>query len=99
MRKAFRGWLMISSILFFSAALVGCGLGGRAADEVLAQKVKHALYDHGEANLLRVDVSVEHGVVYLSGETDDGQQKHTAEQIARRISGGAKVMNKVLVEP
>jgi osmotically-inducible protein OsmY len=98
MRKASRGWLMISSILF-SAALVGCGLGGRAADEVLAQKLKHALYDHGEANLLRVDVSVEQGVVYLSGETDDGQQKHTAEQIARRISGGAKVMNKVLVEP
>ena len=98
MRKAFLGWLPISSILF-SAVLVGCGLAGRAADEVLAQKVKRALYDHGEANLLRVDVSVEHGVVYLSGETDDGQQKRTAEQIARRISGGAKVMNKVLVEP
>ena len=98
MRKAFRSWLIISSILL-SAALVGCGLGGGAADEVLAQKVKHALYDHGEANLLRVDVSVEHGVVYLSGETDDGQQKRTAEQIARRVSGGAKIMNKVLVEP
>jgi osmotically-inducible protein OsmY len=99
MRNTFRGWLMISSILFFSAAIVGCGVGGRAADEVLAQKVKRALYDHGEANLLRVDVSVEHGVVYLIGETDDGQQKCTAEQIARRIADGAKVMNKVLVEP
>lgn len=98
MLKAFRDRCMIWSILL-SAAIGGCGLGGGATDEMLAQKVKHALYDHGEANLLRVDVSVEQGVVYLSGETDDGQQKRTAEQIAQRSSGGAKVINKVLVEP
>ena len=98
MRKTFCGRFMISSILL-SVAVVGCGLGGGAADEMLAQKVKRALYDHGEANLLRVEVSVDQGVVYLSGETDEAQQKRTAEQIARRFSGDAKIVNKVLVEP
>jgi osmotically-inducible protein OsmY len=49
--------------------------------------------------LLRVEVSVEQGVVYLSGETDDAQQNEAREQIARRISCGAQVVNKVLVEP
>jgi len=93
-----RGRLIFRAI-FVSVALVGCSLGGRTADEILAQKVKHALYDYGDANLLRVDVSVEQGVVYLSGETDDSQQKRSAEHIARRMSDGAKVVNKVLVEP
>jgi osmotically-inducible protein OsmY len=98
MRKWFRHGLMILSILG-SVALAGCGLGGGSKDEMLAQKVKRALYDQNEANLLRVEVSVEQGIVYLSGETDDSQQKHTAEQIARRISDNAKVVNKVLVDP
>lgn len=98
MRKGYRDRLMIWPILC-SQVMIGCGLGGGATDEMLARKVKHALYDHGEANLLRIEVSVERGVVYLSGETDDGEQKRVAEQIARRISGGAKVVNKVLVEP
>ncbi len=98
MRKAFRDRCVIW-LIFLSTAIGGCGLGGGAKDEMLAQKVKHALYDHGEANLLRVDVSVEQGVIYLSGETDDGQQKRIAEQIAQHASGGAKVINKVLVEP
>ena len=98
MRKTFCDRCMIWSILL-CAAVGGCGFGGGVKDEMLAQKVKHALYDHGEANLLRVDVSVEQGVVYLSGETDDGQQKRIAEQIAHRTSGGATVINKVLVEP
>ena len=98
MRERFRYGLMISSI-FGSLTLAGCGLGGGHADEMLAQKVKRALYDQSEANLLRVEVSVEQGVVYLGGETDDAQQKYTAEQIARRISDKAKVVNKVLVDP
>ncbi len=98
MRRVFHGRLIGGPILL-SVFLVGCRLGGEAADEMLAQQVKHALYDHGEANLLRVEVSVEHGVVYLSGETDDAQQKRSAEQTARRIARGAKVVNKVLVEP
>jgi osmotically-inducible protein OsmY len=90
---------LICGPIYMSVFLVGCLLGGEAADELLAQQVKHALYDHREANLLRVEVSVEKGVVYLSGETDDGQQRQSAEQIARRISRDAKVVNKVLVEP
>lgn len=98
MRKGFRYGLRVSSILG-GVALAGCGLGGGEADEMLAQKVKQALYDQSEANLLRVEVSVEQGVVYLSGETDDAQQKRTAEQIARRSSDDAKVVNKVLVDP
>ena len=98
MGKGFREGLMISSVLG-SVALAGCGLGGGGADEMLAQKVKRALYDQSEANLLRVEVSVEQGVVYLGGETDDAQQKYIAEQIARRISDKAKVVNKVLVDP
>jgi osmotically-inducible protein OsmY len=98
MRRMFRGRLSGGPILL-SVFLVGCRVGGEAADEILARHVKHALYDHGEANLLRVEVSVEQGVVYLSGETDDAQQKRSAEQIARRIARGAEVVNKVLVEP
>jgi osmotically-inducible protein OsmY len=98
MRRVFRGRLIGGPILL-SVFLVGCRLSGQAADEMLAQHVKRALYDHGQANLLRVEVSVEQGVVYLSGETDDAQQKRSAEQIARRLSRGAPVVNKVLVEP
>ena len=96
MRGAFRSRLIIWPLLF---SICGCGLGKGSADEMLSGRVKQALYDHGEANLLRVDVSVEEGIIYLSGETDDAQQKRSADHIARRISGGAKVVNKVLVEP
>lgn len=87
-----------SGVMVFGV-IGACSLSGEKADEALARNVKQALYDDAEANLLRVDVSVEGGVIYLSGETDDAQQKRRAEDIARSITDGGTIVNKVLVEP
>lgn len=88
---------MIGMMVF--GVIGACSLSGEKTDEALARNVKQALYDDAEANLLRVDVSVEGGVIYLSGETDDAQQKRRAEDIARSITDGGTIVNKVLVEP
>ena len=57
------------------------------------------MYEAEEVNLLKIDVTVEEGVVYLSGETDDAQQKQVAERLAGTVPGVRRVINKVSVAP
>jgi osmotically-inducible protein OsmY len=49
------------------------------------------------ANLTRVDVDTNNGVVYLNGTVDSSAQKGRAEELARRVNGVAKVVNNLQV--
>ena len=68
-------------------------------DEALNRSVKQAFYDRDDVNLLRVDITVEDGVVYLDGEVEEMTHKIEAERAARRVEGIVGVVNKLQLLP
>lgn len=68
-------------------------------DDHMASMVRNALLDSRRLNLSRIDVSVEDGVCYLSGEASSGESKIEAEALASRVPGITQVVNKLEVQP
>jgi osmotically-inducible protein OsmY len=91
-------WLFLRVLL--AVAAIGAGAcRAQKADDELGHAVKQALYDEQAVNLLQVDVAVEGGTVYLSGEVDVYALKERAGQLAREVGGVTAVVNKVQVQP
>jgi osmotically-inducible protein OsmY len=78
-------------------ALAGCG--GSPQDETIARAVKSSMMNDPSANLQRVEVFVDHGMVYLDGEVEDKEQKDRAATIASQVSGVTQLVNKLHVIP
>lgn len=68
-------------------------------DDALAKEVRSALLESRRLNLSRIDVAVEDGTVYLSGEASNSDSKFEAEHLARRIPGVKSVVNHLEVQP
>jgi len=91
--------------LFFLAAVIGTGcqaMTGKTAgqnvdDATLTASVKAQLVADKAANLVRVDVDTNNGVVYLNGTVESGEQKDRAEQLAKRVDGVKRVVNNLQV--
>ena len=91
--------------LFVLAAVIGTGcqaMTGKTAgrnvdDATLTASVKAQLVADKAANLVRVDVDTNNGVVYLNGTVESGEQKDRAEQLAKRVDGVKKVVNNLQV--
>ena len=80
-----------------SFGLAGCVGLDYAADD-LASRIDQALLASDELNLSRIEVSVEPGVIYLSGMSDDHESKVQAEQTAQAFAGDRKIVNKIEVD-
>ena len=88
------GCLLLVGLL----SLIGCVSPQQKADDELATRIDQALLESDELNLSRVEVSVESGVVYLSGMSDDHASKVQAEKEAETVPGVRKVINKIEVD-
>jgi len=73
--------------------------GADRHDETISRAIKSSLINDQSANLQRVEVFVDHGVVYLDGEVEDREQKDRAATIASQISGVTHLVNKLHVVP
>jgi len=80
------------------AALHAIGQQWRS-DAELAGRVEDTLLETRQLNLGHIDVDVEDGVVYLTGEMDSSDAKAKAQEVAASIPGVKKVVNKLEVEP
>ena len=69
-------------------------LGGNA---LTTAKVKNALIADKTVPAMEIDVDTEKDRVTLSGQVDTAAQKKKAEQIAKKIEGVKKVVNKLTV--
>jgi len=78
--------------------LAGCAGGNYAADDALASRIDEALLVTDELNLSRIEVSVEPGVIYLSGMSDDHESKVHAEQVAQDFAEDRIILNKIEVD-
>lgn len=85
-------------VLLGFLTLLGCVDAQQRDDDELAARIDQALLDSDELNLSRIEVSVESGLVYLSGMSDDHASKVRAEERAQAIPGVATVINKIEVD-
>ena len=88
----------------FVMALMGCqAMTGKTAgqnvdDATITASVKSTLVADKAANLTRIDVDTNNGVVALNGVVESGDQKARAEQLARRVDGVRNVINNLQVQ-
>jgi osmotically-inducible protein OsmY len=78
--------------------LLSCVHAQQQADDKLASRIDQALLASDELNLSRIEVSVESGLVYLSGMSDDHASKVHAEKEAQAIPGVKTIINKIEVD-
>ena len=91
-------WRLGCLLLLGPLSLLGCVHAQQKADDELAARIDQALLSSDELNLSRIEVSVESGVVYLSGMSDDHASKVHAEKEAQAITGVKKIINKIEVD-
>jgi hyperosmotically inducible protein len=85
-------------ILFGCQAMTGKTAGQNVDDATITASVKSQLVADKAANLTRVDVDTNRGVVSLNGIVDSADQKARAEQLARRVDGVKSVINNLQVQ-
>ena len=88
------GWLLLVGPL----AVLGCVHAQQQVDDELAHRIDQALLASDELNLSRIEVTVESGLVYLSGMSDDHASKVHAEETAQAIPGVKRIINKIEVD-
>lgn len=94
--RTIRTWAA-AAIMFLT--LMGCqAMTGKTAgqnidDAAITASVKSTLVADKVANLTRIDVDTNNGVVSLNGVVDSLDQKNRAEDLARRVNGVRGVNN------
>jgi Cu-Zn family superoxide dismutase len=87
-------------IVIFSVACQSQSANRQVNDAQLSAAVKSKLIaDPRLVSLTDLDVKAEHGKVSLSGEVESEEAKRLSEEIAREVSGVARVMNNLEVAP
>jgi BON domain len=90
-------------VLSIALMLVGCQtMTGRTAgryidDQTITAGVKSKLVADRLANLTRVNVTTQNGVVYLTGNVDSSDRAQRATELARNVKGVRDVVNEIQV--
>jgi hyperosmotically inducible protein len=78
-------------------AMTGKTAGRNVDDAAITASVKSTLVADKAANLTRIDVDTNNGVVSLNGVVDSAQQRSRAEDLARRVEGVRGVNNNLQI--
>jgi hyperosmotically inducible protein len=79
-------------------AMTGKTAGQNVDDATITASVKSTLVADKAANLTRIDVDTNNGVVALNGVVESSDHKARAEQLARRVDGVRNVVNNLQVQ-
>jgi len=80
-------------MIFAAALLAGCATVDPWTDARIESEVKARLVAQHDANLTRLGVVSREQSVYLSGTVESGEQKETAESVARSVPGVKRVVS------
>jgi hyperosmotically inducible protein len=86
------------SLLVGCQAMTGKTAGQNVDDAAITASVKSTLVADKLANLTRIDVDTNKGVVSLNGVVDTADHKARAEQLARRVDGVKSVVNNLQIK-
>ena len=98
--RALSGCIVVAIAL---ALVAGCQsltaphVAGRVDDAGITAVVKTKLVADKAADLTRIDVDTNRGIVYLTGVVDRGEQRARAEQLAWQARGVKNVVNALQV--
>ena len=81
-----------------SSTSTGRTMGENIDDTTILASVKSRLVAEKPSNLTKVNVDVERGTVYLSGNVESAEQKARAEQIAHDVKGVRSVVNNLQIQ-
>jgi hyperosmotically inducible protein len=85
-------WRVLVAI-FAVAVVAGCATVDPWTDTRIESEVKARLVAEHDANLTRLGVVSREQTVYLSGIVESGEQKETAESVARGVPGVKRVVS------
>jgi osmotically-inducible protein OsmY len=99
MKQAMKNFLTLLIVVSLSgcSAMTGKTAGRNVDDATVTASVKSQLVMDKTANLTRIDVDTNNGVVYLNGTVDSTEQRARAAELARRVKGVSKVVNNLQV--
>jgi osmotically-inducible protein OsmY len=80
-------------MVFAAAVAAGCATVDPWTDARIESEVKARLVAQHDANLTRLGVVSREQTVYLSGTVESGEQKETAESVARGVPGVKRVVS------
>jgi osmotically-inducible protein OsmY len=90
--------LLLPGLLAGCATETKCGWGGCPGDAQITADVQTQLNRHSDLEgVSSINVQTLDHVVYLSGEVSDGLMSETAESIAQKSPGVARVVNSIAV--
>ena len=98
--KMLKTWAVTAMLLLSFAgcqAMTGKTAGRNIDDAAITASVKSTLVADKAANLTRIDVDTDNGVVSLNGVVDSAQQKGRAEELTRRVDGVRGVNNNLQI--
>jgi len=80
-------------MIFAAVVATGCATVDPWTDARIESEVKARLVAQHDANLTRLGVVSREQTVYLSGTVESGEQKETAESVARGVPGVKRVVS------
>ncbi len=80
-------------LLSFVLAIGGCATFDPLEDTRIEAEVKARLVAEKNANLTRLGVVSNQGVIYLSGTVESAEQRARAETLARGVRGVSRVVD------
>lgn len=95
--KAIITALLVMSLMGCQA-MTGKTAGQNVDDATITASVKSTLVADKAANLTRIDVDTNSGIVALNGTVESADQKARAEQLARRVDGVRNVINNLQIQ-
>lgn len=99
MSRIFKSLVMVWLLFALAGcqAMTGKTAGENVDDASTTAAVKTKLVADKAANLTRIDVDTNNGIVYLNGTVDSPQQKTKAEELASQVKGVKKVVNNLQI--
>jgi hyperosmotically inducible protein len=91
------GVLSIALVLIGCQTVTGRSAGRYIDDQTISAEVKGKLVADRLANLTRVNVTTQNGVVYLTGNADTLDRAQRAADLARSVKGVHDVVNQIQV--
>ena len=89
--------LLVASFAPGCTTLTGRSTGTYVDDQNITGQIKTELTKDKTANLTRIGVKANDGVVYLEGVVDSEADRARAEEIARRVPQVVRVVNQLQV--
>lgn len=90
--------VLLAAVTAGCQSLTGKTAGSNIDDATITASVKSKLVAEKAANLTRVNVDTNNGVVSLTGVVETPEQKTRAENLAREVSGVRRVTNNLQVQ-